>query len=344
MSENNPSRLSVSPTSGIAVDPVVDISVIVPVFEDEDSVAPFLRRLQPVLEKIGSSEILFCLDPSPDRSEEVIREEMKHNPAIGLLVFSRRLGQPGAVMAGISNCSGDSCVVIDVDLQDPPELILDLHAKLKEGYDVVYAARNLRRGENWIKLLVSSLGYRIINKTAHVDIPRNTGDFRIMSRRVVDALGTLKEGHGFLRGLVALVGFDQTSIIYDRDERAHGRSKYNRFFGSFRIGLNGLIGFSNFLLQATLVGGLIMAFLALVGIVMIVVNKLVLGTDYAVGIPTVSVLVLFLGGVQLVSVGILGEYIGRIYDEVKQRPPYFLDKVENVRAFAGGNENNAPRN
>jgi dolichol-phosphate mannosyltransferase len=256
-------------------------------------------------------------------------EEIRRNPRIGLLVFSRRFGQPSAVMAGIHKCSGDTCVVIDVDLQDPPELIYDLYQKLREGYDVVYAKRRSRQGETMIKLAVSWLGYKVINAVTDVQIPRNTGDFRIMSRRVVDELRALKEGHGFLRGLVAFVGFHQTFVEYDRAIRAHGSGNYNRYLGSLKIGLNGLVGFSNFLLTVTLLAGLAIAGFAFLLAVIIAITR-ISGVDYPIGIPTLIVLVLFLGGVQLISIGILGEYIGRIYDEVKLRPTFIVDRAVNV--------------
>lgn len=307
----------------------IAISVVVPVYNEERNIKPFLARLEPALQKIGTYEILFCLDPSSDNTEQVIMEEIKRNQRIGLLLFSRRFGQPSAVMAGIHKCSGETCVVIDVDLQDPPELIFELYQKLSEGCDVVYAKRRSRQGETTIKLVVSWLGYKIINAVTDVQIPRNTGDFRIMSRRVIDQLRTLKEGHGFLRGLVAFVGFRQAFVEYDREVRAHGSGNYNRYLGSLKIGLNGMVGFSNFLLRATLLAGLVIAAFAFLLAVVIAITR-ILGVDYPVGIPTLIVLVLFLGGVQLVSIGILGEYIGRIYDEVKLRPTFIVDRAINV--------------
>ena len=307
----------------------IAISVVVPVYKEESNIRPFLARLEPVLQKIGTHEILFCLDPSPDQTEPVIVEEMKRNQSIGLILFSRRFGQPSAVMAGIHKCSGETCVVIDVDMQDPPELIFELYRKLSEGHDVVYAKRRSRKGETAVKLLVSWLGYKIINAVTNVQIPRNTGDFRIMNRRVIDHLCALKEGHGFLRGLVAFVGFRQTFVEYDRDERVHGVGNYNQYFGSLKIGLNGLVGFSNFLLTLTLLAGLAIAASAFLLAVVIVITRIA-GVNYSIGIPTLIVLVLFLGGVQLISIGILGEYIGRIYDEVKRRPIFIIDRVVNV--------------
>ena len=307
----------------------IAISVVVPVYNEENNIRPFLARLEPVLQKIGTYEILFCLDPSSDKTEQVIVEEIKRNQCIGLILFSRRFGQPSAVMAGIHKCSAETCVVIDVDLQDPPELILELYQKLSEGHDVVYAKRRSRKGETAVKLLVSWLGYKIINAVTNVRIPRNTGDFRIMNRRVIDQLCALREGHGFLRGLVAFVGFRQTFVEYDREVRARGAGNYNRYFGSLKIGLNGLVGFSNFLLTLTLLAGLAIAAFAFLLAVVIVITRIA-GVNYPIGIPTLIVLVLFLGGIQLISIGILGEYIGRIYDEVKQRPIFIIDRVVNV--------------
>ena len=305
------------------------ISVVVPVYNEESSIVMFLSRLEPVLEQIGNYEILFCMDPSTDDTEKIILGEINRNKSIGLLVFSRRFGQPAAVSAGIRNCSGEACVVIDVDLQDPPEIISDLYRKLISGYDVVYAKRRSRKGETSIKLFVSWLGYKIINAISDIKIPRDTGDFRIMSRRVVEELSTLREGHGFLRGLVAFVGFRQTFVEYDRETRAYGSGKYNRYLGSLKIGLNGIVGFSNFVLSLTLFSGILTASIAFFIAIGISITWF-MGVNYPIGTPTILVLVLFLGGVQLISIGVLGEYIGRIYDEVKCRPMFIVDRTINV--------------
>jgi dolichol-phosphate mannosyltransferase len=306
------------------------LSVIVPVYKEEDNIRPFLARLRPVLEQIGSYEILFCLDPCSDRTEEIIVEESARDPRIGLLVFSRRFGQPAATIAGIMNCRGEACAVIDVDLQDPPEAILPMYARLGEGYDVVTARRSSRKGETAIKKLVAELGYSLINRISDVSIPRNTGDFRIISRRVIEELRGLGESHGFLRGLVSLVGFRQTFVEYERDAREAGTSKYNRYLGSLKIGFNGVFGFSTFPLSFLLWVGFGILLLSLLAIVYMVVTKLVIGENYPLGVPTITVLVLFLGGVQLMAVGVLGEYIGRIYDEVRRRPQFIVDRATNV--------------
>jgi len=306
------------------------LSVIVPVYKEEDNIRPFLGRIRPVLEQLGAYEILFCLDPCSDRTEEIIVEESVRDPRIGLLVFSRRFGQPAATIAGIMNCRGDACVVIDVDLQDPPETILPMVAKLDEGYDVVTARRSSRKGETAIKKLVAELGYSLINRISDVSIPRNTGDFRVITRRVIEELRGLGESHGFLRGLVSLVGFRQTFVEYERDAREAGISKYNRYLGSLKIGFNGVFGFSTFPLSFLLWTGFVILLMSLLAIVYMVVTKLVIGENYPLGVPTITVLVLFLGGVQLMAVGVLGEYIGRIYDEVRRRPQFIVDRAINI--------------
>jgi len=229
-----------------------------------------------------------------------------------------------ATLAGLEASSGDAIVVIDCDLQDPPELIPELIAKWREGYDVVYAQRRHREGETLLKRLVAALGYRLIKRISEVEIPPNTGDFRLMTRRVVDNVVALQEGHGFLRGLVGFVGFDQTAVPYDRDARASGTGKYNRFTGSLKIGLNGIVGFSRYPLQVISVIGFVFAFLSLLLAVAYFSAKLA-GARFPIGNATIVILVAFFSGIQLLSLGVMGEYIGRIYDEVRHRPKYILE-------------------
>jgi glycosyltransferase involved in cell wall biosynthesis len=305
------------------------LSIVVPVYKEEANIRPFLARAVPVAEKMGVTyEIVFVLDPSPDRTEEVILEEAHRNPSIKLIVLSRRFGQPAATMAGILLCTGATCAVIDVDLQDPPELIAQMHAKLAEGYEVVYAKRRSRQGESLAKKVISHVGYAVINRFSDVKIPRNTGDFRIMTRRVVEELRGLNETHGFLRGLVALVGFKQGYVEYDRDVRHSGAGNYNRFTGSLRIGLNGLISFSSRPLQVMMFAGFIIACLSFLLGAWYVLQKL-LGFPLTPGLSTIVLVVSFFSGVQLLSLGLMGEYVGRIYDEVKRRPLYILDRKVN---------------
>jgi glycosyltransferase involved in cell wall biosynthesis len=305
----------------------MELSVIVPVYKEEANVREFLRRIRPILQSsVGDFEIIFCLDPSPDRTQEIILEERKSDPSIKLLAFSRRFGQPMATLGGLQYCRGAAAVVMDVDLQDPPELITEMVAKWKEGYDVVMAQRRTRTGEPWLKRAMSAMGYRVINKIASVEIPPNTGDFRLLSRRVIDEINRLRECHGFLRGMVAVVGFRQTLVPFDRPARFAGDTNYNRFFGSLRIGFNGLFCFSTYALALCTQVGFLIAGLSFL-VAFIYLGMKLAGVPFPIGNPTIVILILFMGGVQLISIGILGEYIGRIYEEVKQRPRFIVDQA-----------------
>jgi len=306
------------------------LSIVVPVYKEEANIPEFVRRLTPVLDAITSNfEIIFALDPSPDRTEEMILRAREADARVKLLRFSRRVGQPMATLGGLHHSSGDAVIVMDVDLQDPPELIAEMVARWREGFDVVYAQRRNRRGETWLKRFVSAKGYKLINKIADVNIPPNTGDFRLMSRRVVAELNSMKESHGFLRGMVAVVGFRQTSVLFDRPSRFEGAGNYNRFFGSLRIGFNGIFCFSNYALTLSTVFGFITAGFSFLLMAIYLFYK-VMGWEILWGNPTLVILISFLGGIQLISVGILGEYIGRIYEEVRARPKFIVDRKEGL--------------
>ena len=301
------------------------LSIVVPVYKEEGNVPEFLRRVSTILQGIAEDyEIIFCLDPCPDRTEEFILEHREKDHRVKLLKFSRRFGQPMATLAGLQYALGQAVVVMDADLQDPPELITEMVAKWRQGYDVVYAQRRTREGETWIKRFVAWAGYKLINKIAEVDIPANTGDFRLLSRRAVSEINQLKECHGFLRGMVALVGFAQTSIFFDRPARFSGKGNYNRFLGSIRIGLNGIFCFSNYPLALSTQLGFMSIFGALlVGLISAILK--ILAFPSPLDNPAIVILVLFIGGIQLISIGVLGEYIGRIYEEVKWRPRFIVE-------------------
>jgi len=304
------------------------LSIVVPVYREEKNVAEFLRRLRPILSGLSEDyEIIFALDPSPDRTEEAILAERAGDARVKLLKFSRRFGQPMATLAGLQYSRGDAVIVMDVDLQDPPELIEQMLAKWREGYDVVLPQRRHRTGESWLKKAVAATGYRIIEKIAEVRIPPNTGDFRLMSRRVVDELVRLKECHGFLRGMVAVVGFKQCLIPFDRPPRFAGETNYNRFLGSLRIGFNGVFCFSTYALKLSTLLGFSIAGFSFLLMAIYLFFKL-MGWPIVWGNPTLVILVSFLGGIQLISVGILGEYIGRIYEEVRARPKFIVDRAD----------------
>jgi len=303
------------------------LSIIVPIYREERNVPEFLRRITPVLEAVTADfEIIFALDPSPDRSEAVVLEARDRDPRVKLLTFSRRFGQPMATLAGLQYSRGAAAIVIDVDLQDPPELVAEMVAKWREGYEVVLPQRRQRTGEPWVKKVISAVGYQVINKIADVRIPPNTGDFRLMSRRVVDELLRLRESHGFLRGMVAVVGFKQCLIPFDRPPRHTGTTNYNRFFGSLRIGFNGIFCFSTYALQLSTMLGFVIAGFSFLLMAIYLFYKL-MGWTILWGNPTLVILISFLGGIQLISVGILGEYIGRIYEEVRARPKYIVDRA-----------------
>lgn len=293
----------------------MELSVVVPVYQEAQNILPFIERTCAVLKTLTKQyEIIFCLDPSSDNTEEEILEAIQHNVHLKLIVFSRRFGQPAATLAGIFACKGKYCVVIDVDLQDPPELIRDLYQQIQQGYDVVYAKRRTREGENWLKKTIAYVGYALIEYLSDVKIPRNTGDFRMINRRIID---TIKEYHGtegYLRGLVAYAGFKQTYVLYDRESRWQGQGHYNRFTGSIQIGLNGIVGFSYKPLQMIWMGGLGLCILSIF-----------LGIFFTAMVGVIA----FFSGLQLFCLGLVGEYVGRIYNEVKGRPLFIIDKKVN---------------
>jgi polyisoprenyl-phosphate glycosyltransferase len=301
------------------------LSVVVPTYNEEENVDRAYERLAATLDGMDLDwELIFSVDPSSDATEQCILDLRKRDSRVKMLRMARRFGQPMATIAGLTASQGDAVVVIDCDLQDPPELIPELVRRWRDGYDVVYAQRRTRAGETLPKRIVAGLGYRVINRIAEVEIPPNTGDFRLLSRRVVENVVALKESHGFLRGLVGFVGFRQCSVLYDRDVRAAGKSKYNRFTGSILIGLNGLIGFSRYPLQLiSMIGLAISASAFLLAIVYLAVK--LGGAGFPIGNPTVVILVSFFAGIQLLSLGVIGEYVGRIYDEVRNRPKYIVE-------------------
>ena len=300
------------------------LSIVVPIYNEEKNIYPFIERTLIVLSKLKCTyEIIFVLDPCKDNTENMILGIRKKNRNIKLLKMSRRFGQPACTLAGIYYSTGDACVVIDVDLQDPPELIKEMVKKWNEGYHVVYAQRTSRKGETLIKLIVSSLGYWIINKISDVKIPKDTGDFRLLSREVIEELKNMKEHDGFLRGLVAYVGFNQIAIPYERDARFSGKGNYNKLFGSIRIGLNGLLGFSKYPLHLISIMGFIISSLSfLLGLIYLILKMINFNIIW--GNPTLVILISFLSGIQLLSLGVIGQYFARIYDEIKKRPVFIV--------------------
>lgn len=314
------------------------LSIVVPAYAEEHNAPRLYERLVEALAPTGVDwELIFAVDPSPDRTEEVILKLREQDSRVKMLRFSRRFGQPAATMAGLKAASNEAVVVIDCDLQDPPEIITEMIERMNEGFEVVYGQRRTRSGETLVKRIVAWLGYRVIQRVADVEIPPNTGDFRLMSRRVVDEVVALNETHGFLRGLVALVGFRQTAVLYDRDPRAAGSGKYNRFLGSLVIGLNGVVSFSLYPLHLISLAGIALSLFAMLLGVGYLIAKLA-GANFPTGNPTIVILMSWFSGVQLLSLGIMGQYVGRIYDEVKRRPRYIVDTAYGIEPGRFGSE------
>ncbi len=298
-------------------------SIVAPVYNEEAILLELYRRVTATMESLGEPyELILVNDGSTDRSPEIMRQLHDQDPRVKVINFSRNFGHQVAITAGIDYAQGDAVVVIDADLQDPPEVILDLIERWREGYEVVYAVRAERKGETWFKELTAKLFYRIISSITNVDIPLDTGDFRLMDRRVVEALKHMREQHRFMRGLSSWVGFKQTGVEYVRQERYAGETKYP-FRKMLRFALDGITSFSYLPLQLATYFGFAIAGLSLLGIVVTIILRLS-GSTAFYGQATTLVSVLFLGGIQLIFLGIIGEYLGRIYDEVKGRPLYIV--------------------
>jgi dolichol-phosphate mannosyltransferase len=303
------------------------LSIVVPVFNEEQTLPKFLTAIRPVLFGVTEDyEIIFVADPCTDRTVELIRSEHERDPRIKLLLFSRRFGQPAATIGGMSYAAGQAIIVIDCDLQDPPGLIPEMVRLWRAGNKVVIPQRTSRKGETLIKRLVSYVGYWVINRIAIVPIPRNTGDFRLLDRRVAQEIVKLPESHGFLRGLTSIVGFKTALLPFNRDARAAGAGKYNRLTGSLKIGFNGIVAFSDSLLRLMVVVGMTMAVIALLLIPVVAVLKAYDLYHFVEGLATMCILMLFLGGIQLVGMGFLGAYVGRTYEESKRRPKFIVDE------------------
>jgi dolichol-phosphate mannosyltransferase len=303
------------------------LSIVVPAYNEEENLPEFFTRVIPVLESVTSDyEIIFAIDPCRDRTEELLRDYAKASPRVKVIRFSRRFGQAMAILAGCQYSSGEAVIVMDADLQDPPELIPQMWADFRAGYDVVMLQRRERHGETWIRKFLAASGYALINWIAEVEIPRNVGEFRLMSRRVVLELNRLKECHGFLRGLIAFIGFKQKIITFDRPARHAGTTNYSAFIPNIRNGLHGLVCFSGALLKLSTTMGILCALGAfLLGFAYAVIQ--ILQRPFPIGNPTIVILCLFMGGIQLVCLGIIGEYISRIYEEVRDRPKFIVDYV-----------------
>jgi glycosyltransferase involved in cell wall biosynthesis len=301
----------------------ITFSIVAPIFNEIDNLPLLYQRLRDVMESAGQPwELLLVDDGSTDGSTEKILELAQADQHVRPIVFARNFGHQVAITAGWDYARGEAVVIIDADLQDPPEVILELAKKWREGYEVVYAVRSEREGESWFKRLTASIFYRLIRRITDVKIPVDSGDFRLMDRKVVEVLKTMRERHRFPRGMSAWVGFKQVGVEYKRAARHAGVTKYP-FRKMLRLALNAITSFSYLPLQIATFFGFISAGIAIIGIPIVIALR-VSGSPQLTGQATTLIAVLFLGGVQLISLGILGEYVGRLYDEAKGRPLYIL--------------------
>jgi len=301
----------------------ITYSIIAPIYNEIDSLPELHRRIKGVMDSTREPwELILVDDGSTDGSTEKIRELAKADKNVRPVIFARNFGHQIAITAGWDYARGDAVVIIDADLQDPPEVILELAKKWKEGYEVVYAVRAEREGESWFKKFTASMFYRIIYSITDVKIPVDTGDFRLMDRKVVDVLKHMPERHRFPRGMSAWVGFRQIGVQYKRAARVAGVTKYP-FSKMLKLALNAITSFSYFPLQVATFFGFVSAGVSILAIPIVIYLRMA-GIPQFTGQATTLIAVLFLGGVQLISLGILGEYIGRLYDEAKGRPLYIV--------------------
>ncbi len=301
----------------------ITYSIVAPIFNELVNLPELYRRVKEVMDStVETWELLLVDDGSTDGSTDQIRELAAADERVRPVIFARNFGHQIAITAGWDYARGRAVITIDSDLQDPPEVILDLIEKWKEGYEVVYAVRTEREGESWFKLWTASLFYRIIYRITDVKIPLDTGDFRLMDRKVVEVIKTMRERHRFPRGMSAWVGFKQVGVEYKRAARLAGETKYP-FRKMLRLALNAVTSFSYFPLQVATYIGFFAAGIAILAIPVVIVMRM-MEVQAFIGQATTLISVLFLGGVQLISLGVLGEYIGRLYDEAKGRPLYIV--------------------
>lgn len=304
------------------------VSVVVPCYNEEPVIRETHKRLVSVLEQLkpDAFELIYVNDGSRDRTLELLEELQAADERVRVLSFSRNFGHQIAVTAGLDNAQGDAVVLIDADLQDPPAVILEMVERWRDGYHVVYGMRTDRPGETRFKLWTAKLFYRLLNKLSDVEIPLDVGDFRLMDRRVVDVMRAMPERDRYLRGMVSWVGFRQIAVMYRREPRFAGESKYP-LFKMLRFATDGIISFSNVPLRLAVWAGVFAIFLAFGGIIYALILRLYFSeTHWVRGWTSTFVAILFLGGTQLIFLGFIGEYIGRIYGEVKRRPLYILQE------------------
>jgi dolichol-phosphate mannosyltransferase len=302
-------------------------SLIIPIYNEEETIPELYRRVSDVMDSLDDSvELILINDGSRDRSLNLMRELQERDARVCYISFARNFGHQAAVTAGLNFARGQVIVVLDADLQDPPELIPKMIESWQAGYHVVYAQRTKRKKESWFKRLTAYVFYRLLRQLADVDIPADTGDFCLMDRQVVDVLNSMPERNRYIRGLRAWIGFRQTAVKFERDPRFAGEVKYT-FKKSLALAINSLVSFSKIPLRISTYLGLFSALIALLMALLVLYWRLQQPDSPVTGLATILIAVFFLGSVQLISIGILGEYVGRIYEEVKGRPAYTIAEI-----------------
>jgi dolichol-phosphate mannosyltransferase len=301
-----------------------EISLIIPVYNDRKSLEKFIPLATSNLEKVTKKyEIIFCVDPSHDGTAEYIVKANKINKKIKMITFATRAGQSASTFAGLSKSKSDAVIIMDVDMQDPIELIPEMIQLWRKGHKHILPKRISRKGEPISKILTAYLGYKFLEKFAHVRIPRNTGDFRLIDRKIVVELLKFKEKHIFLRGLVALVDDNPLFVNFERPKRNYGETKYNKFFGGIASGMNGILSFSTAFLEFITLAGFLISIISFMLGINFMIQK-ISGKNIPFGQTQIFIFITFLGGINLISIGVLGSYIGRIFYEVKERPRWII--------------------
>ncbi len=309
----------------------MSLSLVIPILNEAENIDNFIGKVVPIIEKITNVyELIFVLDPCSDNSEEIILNNIKRNENIKLIKFSRRFGQPAALLAGIKNSSLENIVLIDVDLQDPPELIEEMYELRKQGYDTILAKRKSKKGENFVRKIISDIGYRLISKLSDTSIPKNVGEFRLISKKIKNQIEQLEEKDFFLRGINSFIGFKYKVIEFDREKRLKGKTKYNKYTGSLKIGLNGIFSFStkplHYITIFSTFSFLLSSVIFITYITLTALKFFVFKYQFFI-----ITLILLVSSFIFFSQGIIAEYLARIIPDIKKRPSYIIDKKYNFK-------------
>lgn len=300
---------------------------MIPAYNEQEVLQHLYERLGKLADTTPhyDFEFLFVNDGSRDQTLEIIKTYTKKDGRVAYVNLSRNFGKEIAMIAGLDHATGDATVIIDADLQDPPELIPKMIKYWEDGYDDIYARRNSRAGETWLKKVTSELFYRLLKKSTNVPIQQDTGDFRLLDRRCVEALRQFRESQRYTKGMFSWIGYRKKEVLYDRDPRAAGETKWN-YWKLINLAIDGITSFTTAPLRIASVLGILVSFAAFIYIIFLVTRTIMAGESDLAGYPSMMAVILFLGGIQLLSLGVIGEYIGRIFNETKQRPLYFVEE------------------